>query len=71
MNKFLIIFSLLFVFASFCFYLLGLMRIVPLFYSAIPMFLSIFLMVHSWNNRNRFRRVKRNSFKDKGTVSKV
>ncbi|WP_017754646.1 hypothetical protein [Calidifontibacillus oryziterrae] len=43
---------------SFVFYLLGLMRIVPLIFTIIPMFLSILFTVHSWNNRNRFRGAK-------------
>ncbi|WP_374724145.1 hypothetical protein [Calidifontibacillus erzurumensis] len=55
MNKILLAIGVLLIFASFCFYLLGLMRIFPFFYTAIPLFLSIFFTVQIWNNRNRFR----------------
>ncbi|HHY72454.1 MAG TPA: hypothetical protein GX497_04355 [Bacillus bacterium] len=63
MNKFLFFLCSLLIITSFCFYLLGLMRIVPLFYTVIPMFLSILFTVHSWNNRNRFKRINRRSLK--------
>ncbi len=54
MYKYSLLIGIVFVILSFIFYLFGLMRVFPVYFTAIPLFLSILFTVHMWNNRNRF-----------------